>query len=293
MTVADRHGMHNAVVVTGVSSGIGRAIADTLVERGYHVFGSVRTRRDADRLAGEIGRACFTPLLFDVTDAAAIADAAAFVAAALGGGTLAGLVNSAGIADAGPLLYQTAAEFARHFEINVTGPFLVTQAFAPLLGVDPARSGRPGRIVIVSSISGTLATPFLGAYAASKHALEGYADALRRELMPFGIDVVIVAPGAVSTPIWDKAEKSDTAAYAGTRYAAALAGMRQYMVANGRRGLPPEHVGRVVADALAARAPKAHQPVLKGRFANWSMPRVMPRRMLDRILARKMGLLPK
>lgn len=281
-----------AVVVTGVSSGIGRAVADELAARGHHVFGSVRTRADADRVAGEIGRARFTPLLFDVADATAIREAAGLVAVRLEGDTLAGLVNSAGIATAGPLLHQSAAEFARHFEINVTGPFLVTQAFAPLLGADRTRAGKPGRIIIVSSISGGLATPFLGAYAASKHALEGYADALRRELVPFGIDVVIIAPGAVRTPIWDKAEQDDTGAYADTVYASALGRMQRYMVANGRKGLPPEHVGRIVADALSARMPKAHQPVLKGRFGNWTVPRAMPRRMLDRILARKMGLLP-
>ena len=282
-----------AVVVTGVSSGIGRAVADTLTERGYHVFGSVRTRVDADRVADELGAARFTPLLFDVTDVAAIAEAAERVATMLGGGMLAGLVNSAGIAAAGPLLHQDPAEFARHFEINVTGPFLVTQAFAPLLGADRTRDGAPGRIVIVSSISGGLATPFLGAYAASKHAVEAYADTLRRELMPFGIDVVIIAPGAVRTPIWDKAETQDANAYAETIYAAAIAGMRQYMVANGRKGLPPAHVGRLVADALSARSPRAHQPVLKGRFVNWTVPRAMPRRMLDRVLARRMGLLPE
>lgn len=279
-----------AVVVTGVSSGIGRAVADVLIDRGYRVFGSVRTAADGERVARDIGGDRFSPLLFDVTDPSAIGEAARAVAAALGGGTLAGLVNSAGIAVSGPLLHQSAAEFARHLEINVTGPFNVTQAFAPLLGADRARRGKPGRIVIVSSISGGLATPFLGAYAASKHAVEGYADSLRRELMLYGIDVVIVAPGAVRTPIWDKAEREAAGQYADTPYAGALAAMRGYMVANGRNGLEPEQVGRVVADALFARSPMAYQPVLKGRFANWTLPRSMPRRVLDRVLARRMGL---
>lgn len=279
-----------AVVVTGVSSGIGRAVADVLIARGYRVFGSVRTVADGERVARDIGGDRFNPLLFDVTDPSAIGEAAHSVAATLGGGMLAGLVNSAGIAVSGPLLHQSADEFARHLEINVTGPFNVTQAFAPLLGADRARQGEPGRIVVVSSISGGLATPFLGAYAASKHAVEGYADSLRRELMLHGIDVVIVAPGAVRTPIWDKAEREDAGRYAHTPYAEALAGMRSYMVANGRNGLDPEQVGRVVADALFARNPLAHQPVLKGRFANWTLPRSMPRRVLDRILVRQMGL---
>lgn len=279
-----------AVVVTGVSSGIGRAVADVLINRGYRVFGSVRTAADGERVERDIGSDRFSPLLFDVTDPSAIAAAADAVAATLSGGTLAGLVNSAGIAVSGPLLHQSAADFARHLEINVTGPFNVTQAFAPLLGADRTLTGEPGRIVIVSSISGGLATPFLGAYAASKHAVEGYADALRRELMIHGIDVVIVAPGAVRTPIWDKAEREDAGRYAHTPYAEALRAMRGYMVANGRKGLEPEQVGRVVADALFARSPSAYQPVLKGRLANWTLPRSMPRRVLDRVLARRMGL---
>ena len=279
-----------AVVVTGVSSGIGRAVADVLIARGYRVFGSVRTAADGERVAKDLRTDLFSPLLFDITDAPAIGEAAQKVAATLSGGTLAGLVNSAGIAVSGPLLHQSADEFARHLEVNVTGPFNVTQAFAPLLGADRTRQGAPGRIVVVSSISGGLATPFLGAYAASKHALEGYADALRRELMMYGIDVVIVAPGAVRTPIWDKAEREDAGQYAHTPYAEALSAMRRYMVANGRKGLEPEQVGQVVADALFARDPLAHQPVLKGRFANWTLPRSLPRRVLDRVLARRMGL---
>ena len=286
MTDADK----SAVVVTGVSSGIGRAVADVLIARGCRVFGSVRTAADGERVERDIASDRFSPLLFDVTDQPAIAAAANAVSATLGGRTLAGLVNSAGIAVSGPLLHQSAAEFARHLEINVTGPFNVTQAFAPLLGADRTRDGKPGRIVIVSSISGGLATPFLGAYAASKHAVEGYADALRRELMLYGIDVVIVAPGAVRTPIWDKAEREESGQYDKTPYAGSLAAMRSYMVTNGRKGLEPERVGRVVADALFARSPLAYQPVLKGRFANWTLPRSMPRRVLDRILSRRMGL---
>ena len=279
------------VVVTGVSSGIGRATAEVLLERGYRVFGSVRTNDDADRLGGELGDG-FMPLVFDVTDAPAIAKAASVVAEDLGDARLFGLVNSAGLAVAGPLLYQSEAEFARHLDVNVTGPFRVTQAFAPLLGADRARRGAPGRIVVISSISGQLATPFLGAYAASKHAVEGYADSLRRELIVFGIDVVIVAPGAVSTPIWDKADREDAGAYAPTPYASAFAQVRAYMIANGRKGLAPEAIAGVVANALVAKRPKAYQPVLRGRFANWTVPRSMPRRVLDRVMASKTGLKP-
>ena len=279
------------VVVTGVSSGIGRATVEMLLARGYTVFGSVRALAYADRLRSELGEG-FVPLVFDVADRDAIEKAAATVAAELGNATLTGLVNSAGLAVAGPLLYQSEAEFARHLDVNVTGPFRVTQAFAPLLGTDRGRDGSPGRIVIVSSISGRLATPFLGAYTASKHAVEGFADTLRRELMLFGIDVAIVAPGAVSTPIWDKADKEDRGTYAATPYAAAFDRVRDYMVGNGRKGLPPQAIADVIADTLVARRPKAYRAVLRGRLQNWLVPRSMPRRMLDRVVASQTGLKP-
>lgn len=278
-------------VVTGVSSGIGRATAVTLAERCHHVFGSVRRAADGASLTDQL-RDRFTPLVFDVTDASAIDAARATVVERLGGRTLAALVNSAGIALAGPLLHQDEAEFARHLAVNVTGPFLVTRAFAPLLGTDRSRDGAPGRIVMVSSISGGLATPFLGAYAASKHALEAYADALRRELMPFGIDVVIVGPGAVATPIWDKGEAAGVNAYADTPYAVSFASFQRWIVANGRKGLPPEAIAETIADALAVRAPRARYAVLRGRFAGWTVPRLLPRRALDRMLAKRTGLLP-
>ena len=282
-----------AVVVTGVSSGIGRGIADVLAARGYHVFGSVRSEADSARVSAAMAPGTFTPLLFDVTDEEAVAAAFRVVDAALDGRTLTGLVNSAGIALAGPLLHQDTEDFAKHFAINVTGPFIVTKAFAPLLGSDRARVGPPGRIVLVSSISGRLATPFLGGYAASKHAIEGFADTLRRELMLFGIDVVVIAPGAVATPIWDKAQVAGVPTYADTPYAAAVARFRNYMIANGRKGLPPEHIGAGVANALTIKNPAAHQAVLKGKFGGWTVPTLLPKRTLDRILARSLGLLPR
>ena len=284
--------MDRSVIVTGVSSGIGRATAVALAARGYHVFGSVRRAEHAVSLSEELGDR-FTALVFDVTDAEAIDAARAVVTERLGDRTLAALVNSAGIALAGPLLHQDEAEFAQHLAVNVTGPFLVTRAFAPLLGTDRSRSGAPGRIVMVSSISGGLATPFLGAYAASKHALEAYADALRRELMPFGIDVVIVGPGAVATPIWDKGEAAGSDAYTATPYADAFAGFQRWIVANGRKGLSPAVVAETIADAITARSPRARYTILRGKFAGWTVPRLLPRRVLDRVLAKRAGLSPR
>src|SRR6202035_3063704 len=200
-----------SVVITGASTGIGWATAKLLVARGFRVFGSVRKQADADRLRSEFG-ANFTSLLFDVTDEAAVLAAAREVRAALGGETLTGLVNNAGIAVAGPVLELAADEFRRQMDVTVIGPIIATQAFGPLLGSDPSLKGPKGRIVMISSVAGRNGNPLTAGYAASKHAIEGLSESLRREMMPFGIDVVIIAPGAVKTPIWSKAQDVDMSA---------------------------------------------------------------------------------
>jgi len=152
-----------SVVVTGASTGIGWGCVKVLLGGGFHVFGSVRKQTDADRLSKEFGHE-FTPLIFDVTDGAAVAGGARQVEAALGGETLFGLVNNAGIAVPGPLLYLKIEAFKRQIDVNLTGQLVVTQAFAPLLGADRSRKGAPGRIVMISSVGGKNAMPFLGAY---------------------------------------------------------------------------------------------------------------------------------
>jgi NAD(P)-dependent dehydrogenase (short-subunit alcohol dehydrogenase family) len=277
-----------SVVVTGASTGIGWGCVKVLAAAGFHVFGSVRRPADAERLAKELG-ASFTPLVFDVTDEAAVAAGAQQVAAALGGATLSGLVNNAGMAVAGPLLHLPVADFEQQLKVNVTGQLIVTQAFAPLLGADPARQGTPGRIVMISSVGGRNALPFAGPYAASKFALEGLSEALRRELMLFGIDVIVVAPGAVATPIWDKAEAVDTAAFAATRYAEPLARMRSFMLSMGRKGLPPERIGEAVRTALTTAKPKTRYTVAPNP-GQQLMAAVLPKRTMDKILARRLGL---
>ena len=224
-----------SVVVTGASTGIGWATAKLLLDRGFRVFGSVRKQADADRLKGEFG-ANFTPLLFDVTDEAAVLAAARDVRTALNGEKLAGLVNNAGIAVAGPVLGLSADEFRRQMDVNVIGPIIATQAFGPLLGADTSLKGPPGRIVMISSVAGQNGNPLTSAYSASKHAIEGLSEGLRRELMLFGIDVIIVAPGAVKTPIWSKAEEADISPYKNSPFLPAMEKMRAFMLALGPTG---------------------------------------------------------
>jgi NAD(P)-dependent dehydrogenase (short-subunit alcohol dehydrogenase family) len=279
-----------SVVITGTSTGIGWGAAKVLLGKGFRVFGSLRKPADAQRLMAEFGDN-FVPLLFDVTDEAAVYAAAGEVGASLKGETLAGLVNNAGISVPGPLLELPIEDFRRQFEVNLTGVVTVTQAFAPFLGTDRQLHGKPGRIVNISSVGGRTATPFLAPYNASKFALEGLSESLRRELLIFGIDVIVVGPGAVVTAIWDKAEQIDLSAYLETPYGPALQRLRDYMLGIGKKGLPPEQLGEVIAHALMTPHPKTRYAVSPQPVQDF-LGRTLPKRMLDRLIGRQLGLLP-
>ena len=286
--------MKAAAVVTGASTGIGLGTVRVLTQRGWHVFGSVRKPADAERLTSEFGSAAFTPLLFDVTDQAAVRAGADRVAEALAGGTLAGLVNNAGVVVPGPLALIEPDEMRRQFEINFIGQLHVTQAFLPLLGSDRSRQGRPGRVINMSSVGGKVGFPYIGPYIASKHALEGFSESLRRELLLYGIDVIIVGPGSVATPIWDKAEEFDTTPYDDSDYRDSYRKFQKLFVEQGKReGLAPEAVGAVVARALTAKQPKTRYAVVPNPIQNWFLPRWLPVRMVDRTVGKLIGLLPK
>ena len=276
-----------SVVVTGVSTGIGWGCAKVLIAQGFRVFGSVRKPADAERLSAELGPN-FVPLIFDVTDQAAVQAAAEKVSDMLGAEPLAGLVNNAGIAIAGPLLHLPVAEFRQQMEVNVTGVVIVTQAFAPLLGAEPGVAGTPGRIVNISSVGGRNGSPFLGPYSASKFALEGLSESLRRELLLFGIDVIIVAPGAVATAIWGKAQEVDIGPYRQTPFFPALEKVRAFM--NGAGGLKPEALGELVAKALTTPKPKVRYTIAPDMMQAFMMEH-LPRRMVDRMVGKRLGLL--
>lgn len=278
-----------SVVITGVSTGIGWGATKILVNQGIRVFGSVRKTEDAERLQAEFGN-LFIPLLFDVTDSNAVRAAAQQVRNRLNGETLLGLVNNAGIAVGGPLMHQSVEEYRLQLEVNLVAPLVVTQAFLPLLGTDPSVKGIPGRIINISSVAGKNAAPFLGAYAASKHGLEGFSESLRRELMLYGIDVIIIGPGAVATSIWDKAETADTSPYDNTDYATPLKKFRDYILDKGRKGHPPERVGEVIWEALTSPNPRVRYAIVPQHLLNWSIPMTLPKRMVDELIANQLGL---
>jgi hypothetical protein len=279
-----------AVVITGVSTGIGNGTLHELIGAGYHVFGSVRKREDADRLSAELGNA-YTPLIFDVTDPAAVARAAEVMRKALGSRKLDGLVNNAGVAVPGPLLELPISEFRRQIEVNLVSVLSVTQAFFPLLRKASDDGGRPARIVNISSVAGQFALPFLGPYEASKHGVEGLSDSLRRECMLYGVEVVVIDPGSVATPIWNKAEELDLSVYAHSPYREPLKRMKDSMVSSGRRGLPPERIGQLVVDVLGAKKPRARYMIGSQRVMVWMSRHLLSTRGVDRLIAKNLGLL--
>jgi NAD(P)-dependent dehydrogenase (short-subunit alcohol dehydrogenase family) len=281
-----------SVVVTGASTGIGWATAKLLLDKGFRVFGSARKPADADRLRSEFG-ANFTPLLFDVTDEAAVLAAGREVREALNGETLAGLVNNAGIAVAGPVLELSADQFRRQMDVNVIGPIIATQAFGPLLGTDPSLRGAKGRIVMISSVAGKNGNPLTSPYVASKHALEGLAESLRRELMLFGIDVIIIAPGPVKTPIWSKGQETvNLDNFKNSPYLPALQKVSTYMKHLDEIGLPPEKIAERVYDALTLPHPKVRYQIAPDPMRHLMM-QWLPKRMVDRIIAKRLDLMPK
>jgi NAD(P)-dependent dehydrogenase (short-subunit alcohol dehydrogenase family) len=272
------------VVVTGSSSGIGLAACQVLIRRGFRVFGSVRTQADADRLREQLGIR-YVPLILDVTDPDSVNQVAAAVKKTLGEQRLFGLVNNAGIAVLGPLAYLPLERFRQQIEVNLLGVHAVTQAFLPLLGTESSRLGEAGRIVNISSISGRLAMPFAGAYAASKFGLEGYSDSLRRELMLFGIKVILIEPRAVATAIWDRAERV-VGEFPNTPYDRALRVFAGQATREAKTGFPSEKVGELVWHVLTTPKPRARYPIVPHRLVEWDIPRRLPTQFLDYCIAK-------
>ncbi|GAB3730089.1 SDR family NAD(P)-dependent oxidoreductase [Spirosoma lituiforme] len=275
------------ILITGVSTGIGYGAARHFIDRGYTVFGSVRTPIDADRLQQELGES-FVPLLFDVTDQDAVVAAARSLDERLAGSGLGGLINNAGIAIGGPLQDQPMATIRAHFEVNVLGLIQVTQAFLPLLGARDNHPVQPGRIQNISSVNGQVAIPFMGAYVGSKHAVEGLSHSLRRELVLFGIRVIIVGPGAVKTPIWDKG--TDMSTYACTPYFPAISRFLKQVDASKNKGFSIDYLGKRIVDIHETAHPSIRYALVPGKLTGWVLPRLLPARTLDWILSRISGL---
>ncbi|MBP88693.1 MAG: short-chain dehydrogenase/reductase [Planctomycetaceae bacterium] len=286
-----------SVLITGSSTGIGEACAIELDRRGFRVFAGVRCEQDGQRLVQQTSSR-LVPVLLDVTDANAIAQATQTITEATRDSGLAGLVNNAGITVAFPLEFLPLDELRRQLEVNLIGPVAVTQAMLPLL------RAAQGRIVNMSSISGRVAAPYVGAYAASKHALEALSDSLRVELRHFGVTVSLVEPGDVDTPIWQKSreaanrlgdkmaeELSDRVSEeVKESYAADITAMRAATSSLAEKAMPVERVVRAVVHALCSRRPRTRYPVGAKTWAAILVLRFLPDGLRDRIVRQNLGM---
>ena len=276
-----------SVLITGASTGIGRATALRLHSAGWKVFAGVRKQEDADALR-QAGSERIAPLILDVTDAEQIAAAAARVAAECQSG-LDGLVNNAGIAVPSPLETIPIDDFRRQIEVSLTGQVAVTQALLPSI------RRAQGRIVFISSLGGRTAFPLTGAYHAAKFGIEAVGDVFRQELRPWGIAVAIVEPGSIDTPIWERGERSDDeiadrSPQREALYGKAIERYRKVVRSTAERGIPPEKVARAVEHALSARRPRSRYLIGLDAKLQARLKPLVPTPVLDRIIARAMKL---
>lgn len=278
----------HAIVITGASTGIGEACALLLDQLGFCVFAGVRKDVDGQALKQKASPRLI-PILLDVTDAESITSAVETVTNAVGDGGILGLVNNAGIAVPGPLELLPIADFRHQIEVNVTGQLAVTQGFLGLL-----RQSQ-GRIINMGSISGRSAAPFLGAYNASKFALEGLTDVMRMELRPWGISVSIIEPGAIATPIWEKSlsqadsAKENLPPSALNLYGDAMNAVRKSMGVIASKGISADVVAQAVVHALTAKHPKTRYLVGRDAKIGAFLKHFLPDKVYDRLILYSMG----
>lgn len=276
------------VVVTGASTGIGEACAIGLAQRGYTVFAGTRKKDDADRLRAEGGPNLHAVTL-DVTDSSSIEAAAAFVRESLGDAPLRGLFNNAGVSVSGPLEFVKPEDLRWQLEVNCVGQLAVTQAFLPML-----RASK-GRIIVTGSVGGFVATPMLGPYNMSKFAMEAFADALRVELAPQGIEVVLLEPAAIRTRIWEKGLSEadvflkEAPPEMEERYGPFLAGVTKFAEDGITKSSDPGVVLDAVIDGLEARKPRTRYVMGVGAGQRRFL-RMLPDRLRDRLLLKAFGV---
>jgi NAD(P)-dependent dehydrogenase (short-subunit alcohol dehydrogenase family) len=278
------------ILVTGASTGIGYSAVEHLIRSGYGVFGSVRKQEDASRLQSDFGDN-FIPLIFDVTDEQAVLDSVETVKSKMGpGDQLISIVNNSGIALGGPIQFLPTDVYRKQFEVNLFGVVNVTRSYLKLLGAERGASHR-GRVVMISSVSGKRSYPFVSPYTASKHALEAFSDSLRREMMLYGVKVVIIEPGPIKTPIWDKTPSVEDNPFLGTDYESSLRKFYGQMVTKGKHeGLPVDRVGKLIEKVITIKNPKTRYVITGRKWLDFILPGILPDRMLDKLFAKFLGI---
>ncbi|SRR6056297_61022 len=276
--------MHRHILITGVSSGIGKATALYLLEKNVPVIGSVRRKADAQFLQDSFPK-LFTPLVFDVRDSEAISKAVEEVKPLVDKNGLAAIVNNAGIAISGPMQHVRADYMRKQMDVNVHGLLEVTQAFLPLLGADKNSPFKPGRLINISSVSGRMTRMMMGPYSASKYAVEAISDAFRRELKIYGIEVSIVEPGPIDTEIWEKARSEDQP-YEETDYAFILQHREKIIKQNEKMAIAAEKVAKAVDHAIFSKRPKTRYLVTGKKWLIRPIISFLPTRWVDYLFTR-------
>lgn len=282
-----------AVLITGTSTGVGRAAAILLEKQGYQVFATVRQQKDAESLRQEYKSGSLTPILMDVTKAEEIKFAADIVSKSVGDRGLVGLVNNAGLLVDGPVEYISIDDLRWQFEVNVFGQIAVTQAFLPLI-----RKAK-GRIVNIGSVGSQISAPFISALCASKFALGAFTDSLRMELEPWGIEVILVEPGSIASAAPDKVEESFEKNFANMSPEAKVMYGDTYkffvegLIKSNRTGMPPEQVAGVILEALEASKPKTRYFLSKDQISlvlNLMLKKLIPDRSFDAMILKGLKL---
>lgn len=279
------------ILITGVSTGIGKSCAKILSSNNYKVFGTIRTEEDAEILKKELG-ANFYPIMMDVTNEESIDTAKETIQKNIPNKQLDILINNAGIALGGPIKYIDTDMFRKQFEVNLFGVVSVTKKFLDLLGATEENQHQ-GKIIMISSISGKRSYPFVSPYVASKHALEGLSDCIRKELMLYGIDVILIEPGPIKTAIWDKTPDPNHNQFIGSDYELSLKRFYKLVIQMGKKGFHPDVIGNRVKFILESKNPSVRHIITPNRFLNYTLASLLPTRLYDKIIAKGFGLLDK
>ena len=281
-----------SIVITGTSTGIGYACSKHFIEKGYKVFGSVRNDNDANRVSNELG-SNFVPLMFDVTDETAVKKSVKVVENQIGDQKLSGLINNAGLGVMGTIQSLSAEQFKYQFDVNVLGVFHCCQAYLDLLGADKNRKGDPGKIINISSISGEIGMPFMSAYNMSKFGLEGFSEGIRRELLMYGIDVVVIAPGPVKTPIWKKInQKDEVKRYDNSDFRESVSRAMKMTEKMEQAGCEPSVIAERALSIIENTKNKTRYRIDPTRMQNILL-QLFPKRIADRMIAKRMKIINK
>ncbi len=277
-----------SIMITGISTGIGRGTLDYFVSKGFHVYGSVRNTKDANKLK-KLYKNKLTTVIFDVTKSTQLKKAAAFIKKDLKDSNLRALINNAGVAISGPLLQQSVKDFERQIDINLNGAFRVIKYFAPLCGAEKNNNYTKGIIFNISSLSGKIGMPGLGAYTASKHGLEGLSQSLRRELLRYGVDVVIIGPGPIKSEIFKKLDRKFLDKLKNSDYSKAaelipIRNKKAFKIA-----FPAREVGKLIFNALHNPNRKTRYTITPNKMMYWTIPMTITDRMLDSMIKKQSG----